>query len=300
MKWNRWTVVGLLLISMVGTGQTEDRQEPAKNNQKPVKDVVELAKDVQNPVSDLLRIGLLNTNWFGAGRNNYDFNTFDIQAIWAKKLGNWAVINRLNIPLIYLPSSAPTVPSGDSGSTFGLGDIQYTAFLARDESKRLFKSIGGIGPTFLFNSSTDDRIGTGKWGIGPSAAVISKPGRWLTGLLVTNIWSFAGDSDRQDLNLFFLRPFVNYNMEKGWYLTTTPLVTANWEATERNKWSVPIGGGVGKVALRGGKQPLNFRLQAFYFLEKADLAPDWTLNFEFQILFPQYDVGPSSDTDTTE
>ncbi|MDX1411100.1 MAG: hypothetical protein R3351_03005 [Nitrospirales bacterium] len=185
MRWKSWVLVGALLISMVSTAQSEDEPQPAKDNQKPIKDVVELAKDVQNPVSDLLRIGLINTNWFGAGPNDYNFNVFDLQGIWAKKLGNWAVINRLNIPLIYLPSNAPPVPSGDSGSTFGLGDIQYTAFIARDESKRIFKAIGGIGPTFLFNSSTNDRLGPGKWGIGPSAALISKLNRWLTGLLVT-------------------------------------------------------------------------------------------------------------------
>ena len=300
MKCTWWVLVGALLISMGGTAQSEDDPNPAKNDQKPVKEVVELAKDVQNPVSDLLRIGVINTNWFGGGRNNYDFNTFDVQGIWAKKFGKWGIINRLNVPLIYLPSNAPAAPSGDSGSTFGLGDIQYTGFLVRDESKRILKAIGGIGPTILFNSSSDDRLGTGKWGIGPSLAVISKPGPWVSGLLVTNLWSFAGDSDRADLNLFILRPFVNYNLPNGWYLTTTPLITANWEATERDKWSVPIGGGLGKVALRAGKQPLNFRLQAFYFVEKADFAPDWTLNFEFQILFPQYDAEPSSDTDSTE
>ncbi|UCE64619.1 MAG: neuromedin U, partial [Nitrospirota bacterium] len=224
------------------------------------------------------------------------FNVFDLEAIWAKRLGKWGVVNRLNIPLVYLPSSAPPSSTGDSGSTFGLGDILYTAFLARDESQRIFKAIGGIGPTILFNSSTDDRIGTGKWGIGPSAAVTSKPGRWVNGLLVNQIWSFAGDADREDLSFLVLRPFINYNVWNGWYLTTTPLITANWKATERNKWSVPIGGGVGKIALKVGKQPLNFRIQGFYFIEKADLAPDWTLNFEFQILFPQYDVEPSSET----
>ena len=293
-------LAGALVFSVVGPARSEEDQQSTKENQKAVKDVVELAKDVQNPVSDLLRIGLLNTNWFGGGPNNYDFNVFDLQAIWAKRLGKWAVINRLNIPLIYLPSSAPPAPSGDSGSTFGLGDIQYTAFIARDESERIFKGIGGIGPTILFNSSTDDRLGTGKWGIGPSAALLSKPGPWLTGLLVTNIWSFAGESDREDLNFLFLRPFVNYNLWKGWYLTTTPLITANWNATERNKWSVPIGGGVGKVVLRAGKQPLNFRVQSFYFVEKADFAPDWTLNFEFQILFPRYDVEPRAKDNSTD
>lgn len=122
----------------------------------------------------------------------------------------------------------------------------------------------------------------------------------MSGLLVTNLWSFAGDADRVDVNLFLLRPFLNYNGWNGWFLTSTPLIKANWKATNRNKWTVPIGGGVGKVALRIEKQALNFRLQAFYFVEKADLAPDWTLNFEFQILFPQYDIEPSSDTDSTE
>jgi len=297
MKWQTGLFIVSLSLSLVGTAESEEAQKPASEEaqkppsediQKPTsEEALELAKQVQNPVSDLLRFGVLNTNWFGGGRNNYDFNTFDLQGIWAKKHGQWGIVNRLNIPLIYLPSSAPPAPSGDSGSTFGLGDIQYTPFIVRDESKRFLKPLAGIGPTFLFNSATDDRLGAGKWGIGPTLAVVIKPGRWVSGALVSNIWSFAGDDDRADVNLFILRPFVNYNVWKGWYLTTTPLITANWEATDRNKWSVPIGGGVGKVALRVQKQPLNFRIQAFYFVEKADLTPDWTLNFEFQILFPQ-------------
>ena len=265
-----------------------------ESKQTKSKTTLELAKQVQNPVSDLLRVGFINTNWFGSGPNEYDFNVTDLQGIWAKRLGPFGVVNRLNIPLIYLPSSAPSAPSGDSGSTFGLGDIQYTAFFARDEPKRFLKPLGGIGPTILFNSATDDRIGTGKWAVGPSAAFVIKPGRWVIGSLLLNLWSFAGDDNRQDINLFVLRPFFNYNFGKGWYLTSTPLITANWELTERDKWSVPIGGGIGKIALGFGKRPVNFRIQGFYFLEKADLAPDWTLNFEFQFLFPQYDLSPSS------
>ena len=136
---------------------------------------MELAKDVQNPVSDLLRFGLLNTNWFGGGRNNYDFNTFDLQAIWAKKLGNWAVINRLNIPLIYLPSSAPPVPSGDSGSTFGLGDIQYTAFIARDESKRLFKAIGELALPFYSIPQPTIELGRGNGESDPVRRLSASP-----------------------------------------------------------------------------------------------------------------------------
>jgi hypothetical protein len=84
-----------------------------------------------------------------------------------------------------------------------------------------------------------------------------------------------------------MEPFVNFNLPHGWYLTSTPLITANWEAEDkRNRWTVPIGGGFGKVVFRGEKRPINIKLQAFYFLEKPDRVPDWTLQFQFQILFP--------------
>ena len=38
--------------------------------------------------------------------------------------------------------------------------------------------------------------------------------------LGNNIWSFAGDSDRDNVNLMTVQPFVNYNFEKGWYVSS--------------------------------------------------------------------------------
>jgi hypothetical protein len=43
-------------------------------------------------------------------------------------------------------------------------------------------------------------------------------------------WSFAGDRDRQDVRQLVIRPFVNYNMADGWYLVSSPIMTANGEA----------------------------------------------------------------------
>jgi hypothetical protein len=36
-------------------------------------------------------------------------------------------------------------------------------------------------------------------------------------------------------------------MANGWYLVSAPIITANWQAEKGNCWSVPVGGGVGKV-----------------------------------------------------
>ena len=40
-----------------------------------------------------------------------------------------------------------------------------------------------------------------------------------------------------------IQPFVNYNLPDAWYLVSAPIITANWEASSGNKWTVPLGGG---------------------------------------------------------
>ena len=110
----------------------------------------------------------------------------------------------------------------------------------------------------------------------------------VIGGLINNLWSFAGDSDREDVNLLTIQPFVNYNFPAGWYVSTSPIVTANWEADSEDTWTVPIGGGGGRL-MRFGKLPVNLQAQAFYNVVKPDEAPtaDWTLRLQVQFLFPK-------------
>ncbi|MFT5729536.1 MAG: hypothetical protein ACI8PB_003707 [Desulforhopalus sp.] len=35
-------------------------------------------------------------------------------------------------------------------------------------------------------------------------------------------------------------------LSNGWYLTSAPIITANWEADSDNRWTVPFGGDSGK------------------------------------------------------
>jgi len=111
------------------------------------------------------------------------------------------------------------------------------------------------------------------------------PGKWVVGSLFSNLWSFAG-SGSQDINLFTWQYFVNYNLPNSWYLSSAPIITANWEADSGNKWTVPFGGGFGKI-FRIGKQPMNAQVQAFYNVAKPDFGPDWTLRLQLQFLFPK-------------
>ena len=146
--------------------------------------------------------------------------------------------------------------------------------------------IWGVGPSIIFPTATDDRLGSSLWSAGPALVVLTMPGKWVVGGLAQNIWSFAGPSDEGDVNSFLFQYFINYNLSHGWYLSATPVITANWEASGGNKWTVPFGGGVGRL-VKFGKQPVDFKVQAYWNVVKPDLGPDWSMLFQVKFLFPK-------------
>ena len=241
-------------------------------------DEAELAKKTQNPVSDLISLPFQNNTNFGMGPDDKTQNVLNIQPVWPFALNeDWNLITRTIVPVISQPALTP-----GQDRTNGLGDTTFTAFFSPKDSGKL---VWGAGPVFLLPTATDDVLGSDKWGIGPAVVVLIMPGNWVIGSLLSNVWSVAGSGD-QDVNLLTWQYFINYNLPDGWYLSSAPIITANWEADSGNKWTVPFGGGFGKV-FRVGKQPMNASVQAFYNVEKPDLGADWTLRLQLQFLFPK-------------
>ena len=98
-----------------------------------------------------------------------------------------------------------------------------------------------------------------------------------------NDTSSLGNSD---INRFYLQYFINYNLPNSWYLSSSPIVTANWNAASRDQWLVPFGGTVGKI-FRLSKLPINAQAGAFYNAVKPDGGADWQTRFQLQLLFPK-------------
>jgi len=242
-------------------------------------DDAELAKKTQNPVADLISVPFQNNVNFGVGPHDDVQYILNIQPVIPFKLTeNWNLISRTIVPLIYQPELAPGV-----GEVFGLGDIQESLFLSPAKPGKV---IWGVGPIFQFPTATDDSLGQGKWGAGPTAVALTVHGPWVLGALVNNVWSFAGDSDRRDVNQMLLQPFVNYNLPDAWYVVTAPIITADWEADGDDRWTVPIGAGVGKI-VRLGKLPVNAQASAYYNVVRPDNAAEWQLRIQIQLLFPR-------------
>ncbi|MGI9329610.1 MAG: neuromedin U [Gammaproteobacteria bacterium] len=246
-------------------------------------EAAELARAVQNPVADLISVPLQNNTNFNFGPRERTQNVLNIQPVVPLDLSEeWLMITRTILPVV----SQPSFFSGDDGRENGLGDATVSAFLSpKDRSRWLGDWLWGLGPTLLVPTSTDDRLGPGEWGAGPSAVFLTMPGRWVIGSLFTQIWSFTDDGGADEVSLFTWQPFINYNLDGGWYLSSSPLVTANWEGDDT--WTVPVGGGLGRI-VRLGKQPVNLSLQGFYnAVEPDNIGPEYSIRFTWQFLFPR-------------
>jgi hypothetical protein len=161
---------------------------------------------------------------------------------------NWNLITRVITPIVNQPSLAPGL-----GTATGLGDINPTFFLSPAKPGEL---IWGVGPTFTLPTASDRLLGSGQWSMGPAGVVLTIQGHWVLGALMNNQWSFAGWGDKP-VNSFLLQPFVNYNFPHGWYLSSAPILTANWKADKAGDvWTIPFGGGVGKLFRLGEILPL--------------------------------------------
>ena len=254
-------------IALVAAGSVS-AQEPT---------ATDLAKTVQNPIGAIYSFPFQNNTTFGVGPADATFNTLNIQPVIPTPLSSKILlINRAIIPVKYVGEAVE-----GQGTASGLGDITIELpFTAAAPGKVIW----GIGPAFILPTATDDRLGAGKWQAGLLGVILTMPGHWVIGALAQNTWSFAGDEARADVNFFFSQYFVNYNLADGWYLTSSPIITANWEAESGEQWTVPVGGGFGKV--QKFKIPVNFQIQAFYNAVKPDPAGDWSLRLQIQPMIP--------------
>lgn len=269
------TVLLLLALLMLGG--------PALAGAAEEESATELAKKTQNPVADLISVPFQSNFDFGVGDKDATVYLLNVQPVIPLKLTHdWNLITRTIIPILNQPSLFDG-PNSISGSAWGLGDINPSLFFS---PARPGHFIWGVGPTFTLPTATDWRLGSGKFSLGPTAVGLFMEGPWVVGALVNNQWSVAGWGDK-DVNQMLLQPFVNYNIKDGWYITSAPIMTANWEADSGQKWTVPVGAGVGKL-FRLGKLPINTSLQGYYNVEKPRFGPDWQLRFQVQFLLPSF------------
>lgn len=244
----------------------------------------DLRAAVQNPISSLISLPFKFS--FDYGAENGDGTILNVQPVYPITKGDWNYVSRLILPIASVdgPISTSENPNpGGVGSASGLGDTNYSLYLS---PVKYDKVIWGAGPSLMMPTASDDQLGSGKWSAGITAVALTQPKWGSLGILGRHLWSFAGESNRSDVNQSLIEPFANYNLDAGWFLITDMVITANWEASSNQRWTVPVGGGVGRI-FKIGNQPINSRIEAYYNVARPDSAPEWSWSFTFQFLFPK-------------
>lgn len=231
----------------------------------------ELAKIAQNPLANLISLPFQNSINTDVGPFDRTQNIFKFQPVFPFADGK--VITRLVIPIVRQPDVFH-----ESESSTGLSDINFTAFYT--------SSVGevnlGVGPIINFPTAKDN-LGPQEWGLGPSLVAVVKPGNFVMGALVNNVWSVENDN----LNSMLIQLFINYNLPSGTYLTTAPAITANWKADRDNTWTIPLGLGIGKIVKIGGQIPLNLSGGAYYNVISPDfVGSKWSFKLSATVLLP--------------
>lgn len=262
------TTVPEVLAAQKGDGLIEPGED----------EIAELARAAQNPVASMISLPFQSNTDFNFGPLDKTQSVLNIQPVIPFDLNdNWNLVTRTIVPVVSMPGFFP----GQERET-GISDTVFTAFLS---PKKSGKWIWGAGAAALIPTSSDPRLGPDEWGLGPSVVALTMPGRWVVGGIANNIWSIGAESGNK-VNLMTVQPFVNYNYDGGWFLTFAPIITANWEAPDNQQWTVPLGGGFGRI-FRIGKQPINASIQYYYNVEKPDFVGDTNLRLVWQFMFPK-------------
>jgi hypothetical protein len=238
--------------------------------------VQELAKLKQNPVSGLRMLIFQAYVSPDVPDSDDSSGTYSLQLVWPFALNeDWRLITYSILPMIDLPGVA------GQDSITGLGNTLINFFVSPREASNF---VWGAGPAVSLPTHSEPELGSDRVGLGPTAILFYAKDVWSAGVVLQNVWSMGG-SDIDKFNLFGAQYIFNYNLNDGWYLFSNATITSDWEASSDNRWTVPVGGGAGKI-FNIGNQPVSTSLQLFSNVEKPDGASDWAWDFQFSLLFP--------------
>jgi len=242
----------------------------------------ELAKLAQNPVGNLVSVPFQNNTNFGVGPLDGTQNVLNIQPVIPFELNrDWNLITRTILPLIWQPAFV-----AGEGRRFGAGDLQLSSFLSPSQP-----GPGGLiwGAGAIVQAPTDsNELGNRNWGLGPTAVVLKLQhgDPWVYGVLANNLWSLSDSKRGGSYNNLLVQPFLNFNLPGGSYLTSAPIITADWKAEAGQRWTVPLGLGIGHI-FHIGRLPVNTQISGYYNVVRPDEAATWSLRIQVQLMFPK-------------
>ncbi|NOQ14877.1 MAG: hypothetical protein GQ583_10440 [Methyloprofundus sp.] len=256
--------------------------------------LAEWQRTAQNPLSPNFSLPFAYTFHGGAPDGEVHIGSF--APIMPIRFDGWNIINQLTLNIMGTPGDITgirgmpepytgTEHGGSDGYAAGLADTYFTSYF----SPRINDEFSlGLGATFVFPTDEPTReLGSGKFSVWPAVMLVYQtPKDWTLGLQAQQIWSVIGSSERSEVSQMILRPTVNYNLPDGWYLASDMEVIANWNSSPEQRWTVPIGVGIGKLFAVDGNA-IDTRVEGYYNVVTPDQGPTWSIHVSFSFIFAE-------------
>lgn len=240
-------------------------------------DTQEVAKQLQNPVASLISVPFQNNFEYGLGPGDKGSRyTLRFQPVIPTSISDdWNMIFRPILPFISQHNAI-----GHTSQT-GLSDLQLELFFSPKEPAAS-GIIWGIGPVLLLPTATNKLLGYQKWGIGPSGVVLTQIGPWTMGMLANHLISYAGNSDRKNISVTYMQPFIAHSGKKGFSVSLSSETSYDWKG---GNWTVPFIGGVSQILPIYG-QLISAGISGICYAKSPVDGPKWGVRAVITLLFP--------------
>ena len=270
---------------ITGTDETNLRNAESSEVLEPLEisdetDTAGMAQKLANPLAAMISFPMqLNYDQDFGEHDTGDRFLMNVQPVIPISISkDWNLISRTIMPVVTQDELAV-----GTGRQTGLGDTTESLWFSpvQPTDKGL---IWGVGPVILIPTATDDLLGGGKWGLGPTAVGLRQIGPWTIGGLANHVWSVAGSDNRNDINSTFVQPFVNYTTPTAVTYALNLEASYDWESEQ---WAVPANLMVSKLK-RFDKQMISFQGGIRYWIESTDSGPEGLgVRFAVTLLFPR-------------
>jgi len=240
-----------------------------------------LARALANPVANLWslqfqfnNVQLTNDRW------SYNLNFQPVMPLSLTK-----DLNLITRPVIQVYNSAPYQTStGADARTTNFGDWTQLELLSPAHTGHWLL---GAGPTFIFPTGGSIYTSQGKFQVGPAVVAAYMTKEFILGVFPQQWWSYAGDANRPDTSQMNIQPIINFFFHGGWNVGYSGNILVDWEAPSDNRWTVPIGVGVGKV-VKFGRLPVKVALADQYMVTQPEpVGQKWNIQIQLTPVLPK-------------
>ena len=273
------TATSMPLSAQDSAGSSRQVAEPLAPELDPGEDQ-QTADAVENPFSNRIKLPFQNMVDFGRGPTGDGVRyTLKLQPIIPIELNDdWTLFSRTVLPF----EDQKNVTASNRGQD-GLGDTKQSFFLSPNRLGPAHLFYGGLGPIFLLPTATDEALGDGKFGAGPTLALVRQHDGWTTTILTYQLWSFAGDDHQSKVSEVYIKPSVTYTTPAGISFGFNTDSTYSWADRQ---WTVPLTFQVGRAFSFEG-QEMNVSLGGRYYAVTPANGPRWGIRLTVTLLFPE-------------